>query len=92
MPDNSPDQVVATAALKANRVLISWDRDFNDQRFAQQRFATLSRIGLSGEGPTLGPALREHIEVVEFQFNRARDAHLQRMICFVKVGQVRFKL
>jgi len=32
MPDNSPDQVVATAALKAGRILVSWDKDFNDQR------------------------------------------------------------
>jgi len=91
MPDNSPDQVVATAALKAGRILVSWDKDFNDQRFAQERFATLSRIGLSGEGPTLKPALIEHIAVIEFQFFRAIDAHMPRMIAFARVGSVRFK-
>ncbi len=91
MAHDSPDQIVATAALKADRILISVDKDFNAQRFCQERFALLSRVGLSGDGLTLTPALKEHIDVIEFQFCRAIDTHMPRMIAFVRAGQVRFK-
>lgn len=47
MPANSADQVVAEAAMRANRVLIGWDKDFNHQRFLAPRFRQLSRIGFS---------------------------------------------
>ena len=42
-----PDQVVATAAMESGRVLVSWDKDFNHQRFQTARFATLNRIAFS---------------------------------------------
>ncbi len=46
MKMGSPDQIVAEAALRAGRVLMSWDKDFNDQRFRQPRFEHLMRVGL----------------------------------------------
>lgn len=87
--ENSPDPVVGMTALKAGRILVSWDRDFNGQRFQQERFGTLSRIGLSGPGPSLLPAIKEHIQIVEFQMSRIPKGG--RMIAHVQVGNVRFR-
>lgn len=91
MPHDSKDPVVATAAIKADRILVSWDKDFNSQRFAQPRFQTLSRIALSGAGPMLVDALKEHLELVEFQWERVQRKGAPRMIAHVQVGQIRFR-
>lgn len=32
MPADSPDHIVAAAAMSAGRILVSWDKDFNHQR------------------------------------------------------------
>lgn len=87
--EDSPDPVVAMTALKAGRILITQDRDFKAQRFQQGRFAQLSRIGISGDGPTLLPAVKEHIAVLEFQFQRIPRGG--RMVAHVQVGNVRFR-
>lgn len=87
--DDAPDPVVGMTALKAGRILVSWDRDFNSQRYQQDRFRTLSRIGLSGAGPTLLPAMKEHIEIVEFQMSRIPKGG--RMVAHVQVGNIRFR-
>lgn len=91
MPHNSPDPVVATAALKAGRILISQDKDFNSQRFAQPRFASLSRISLVGPGPTLVAALREHMHLIEAQWAHTQQTGAARMIVHVQVGQIRIR-
>ena len=44
MEPNTPDPIVARAAIEAERVLISWDKDFNHQRFMQPRFADLGPV------------------------------------------------
>ncbi|WP_226017901.1 DUF5615 family PIN-like protein [Novosphingobium sp. FKTRR1] len=89
IPPDSPDPLVGMTALKAGRILISWDKDFNGQRFQQDRFAQLSRVALSGHGPELLPAVKEHAEVIEFQLQRIpRNG---RMVVHVKIGQVRFR-
>jgi len=76
-------------SLLAERILVSWDKDFNSQAFRQPRFDRLSRLALSGSGPTLLPALKEHIKVVEFQFSGIpRNG---RMVAYVKAGSVRFR-
>ena len=89
IPDNSPDPVVGMTALKAGRILVSWDRDFNAQRFRQDRFAELSRISLSGAGPTLLPAVKEHIAVLEFQMPRVPAEG--RMVAQLQIGIIRFR-
>lgn len=90
IPDNSPDPVVAMTALQAGRILVSCDKDFNGQRFQQARFAQLSRIGLSGPGPTLLPAVKKHIDIVEFQLSRIpKDG---RVVAHVQFEQVRFRV
>lgn len=66
MPADSPDPVVAEAAMQAGRVLVSWDRDFNQQRFKKPRFASLSRIGFSCPEPLGAARLAVVISLVEF--------------------------
>jgi len=89
IPDNSPDPAVGMTALQAERILVSWDRDFNAQRFRQDRFAELSRVALCGVGPTLLNALKEHIEVLEFQMQRIPKGG--RMVAQMQLGIVRFR-
>lgn len=91
MPADSPDPVVATAALQAGRILVSQDKDFNDQRFAQARFAKLSRIALSGPGPSLVAALKEHMHLIEAQWDYKVRTGEVRMIVHIKVGQIRIR-
>jgi hypothetical protein len=90
LPEGSADPVVATAAMEDNRILLTWDKDFNDQRYQQGRFARLNRIGLSGEGPDLVVAFKRHIRVIEFQYGEAVRER-RRFVAFAKVDQVRFK-
>jgi hypothetical protein len=87
--DNSPDPVVGMTALQDGRILVTWDRDFNAQRFRQDRFAELSRISLCGAGPTLLPAMREHIAVLEFQMRRVPAGG--RMVAQIQLGMIRFR-
>lgn len=91
MPEDSPDAVVATAALKSGRILVSVDKDFNSQRFMQNRFEGLSRIALSGDGPTLLPAMKEHIETLEFRFELAERKKATGVVAHLKIGQLRFR-
>ena len=85
MEPNSPDPVVATAAMEAGRILVSWDKDFNHQRFLQQRFAALSRIGFSCPEPAGVQRLGEVIDLIEFVFERAAGLPLR-----IKIGRDRF--
>jgi hypothetical protein len=89
IPDDSPDPVVGMTALQDKRILVSWDRDFNAQRFRQDRFAELSRISLCGAGPTLLPAVKEHIAVLEFQMPRFPAGG--RMVAQLQLGIIRFR-
>lgn len=89
IPVDSTDPVVAMAALQAGCVLVSIDKDFNSQRFRQPRFSALSRLALSGDGPTLLPAVVEHIDVIEFQLGRVSDGG--RTVAHTKVGDIRFR-
>lgn len=91
IPANSPDPIVATTALKAGRILVSQDRDFNTQRFQQERFAGLSRIALSGPGPTLVDAMKQHIHLIESQWAHVQRTRAPRMIAHVRTGQIRFR-
>lgn len=84
MAIDSPDPVVATAAIQAGRVLISWDRDFNHQRFMKPRFAKLRRIGFSCPEPMGAMRLAEVIDLLEFSFRRAGDSLLRVKIAHDK--------
>ena len=91
IPADSPDQVVALTALKAGRILVTLDRDFNSQRFLQPRFASLSRISLSGQSHTVLGGIKEHIHLIEFQWQHVQQIGAARMIAHVKVGNCRFR-
>lgn len=90
IPADSPDPIVATTAMEAGRILVTQDKDFNSQRFQQERFARLSRIALSGESHTLLPALKEHLELIEFRWGQCQRSST-RMIAHVKLGQIRIR-
>jgi Domain of unknown function (DUF5615) len=89
IPDDSPDPVVGMTALQAKRILVTCDRDFNAQRFRQDRFSELSRISLCGTGPTLLSAMKEHMAVLEFQMPRRPAGG--RMVAQLQLGIIRFR-
>lgn len=91
MADNAPDQLIAMAALKADRILITQDKDFNVQRFQKPYMASLSRIALIGDGATLRAAMKEHIHLVEAQWAHKTQTGAARMIAHIQVGQIRFR-
>jgi predicted nuclease of predicted toxin-antitoxin system len=91
MADSAPDQLVAMAALRANRILITQDKDFNGQRFQKPYMAALSRISLVGEGKTLKAAMKEHIHLIEAQWMHKVQTGAVRMIVHVQVGQIKFR-
>lgn len=71
MAVDAPDPVVAKAAMEDERVLVSWDRDFNQQIFKSPRFARLSRLSMSVP-ETEGPArLGEVFDIIAFALRRA---------------------
>lgn len=72
MPADSPDQVVAMAAIDAGRILVSWDRDFGQQRFKQDRFDRLCLIGFSCPEPQGAARLLAVLDIVEFAFSRSK--------------------
>lgn len=89
IPDNSPDPVVGMTALQSDRILVTCDRDFNAQRFRQERFAELCLVSLCGPGPMLLPAIKEHIAVLEFQMPRKPAGG--RMVAQLQRGIIRFR-
>ena len=89
IPHNSPDPLVGITALQAERILVTWDKDFNSQAFRHERFDNLSRLSLSGGGATLLEAVKEHIDLLEFQFSRVPKCG--RMVAFIKLGNSRFR-
>jgi hypothetical protein len=89
IPHNSTDPAVGMTALQANRILVTWDKDFNSQTFRQARFDRLCRLSLSGDGPTLLLAVQEHVELLEFQFTRVPRGG--RVVAHIALGQIRFR-
>ncbi|MBL9045958.1 MAG: DUF5615 family PIN-like protein [Tabrizicola sp.] len=85
MPADSPDPVVALAAISAGRILLSWDRDFNDQRFMRDRFRLLSRIGFSCPYPEGATRLMEVIDLIEYAFARSKGAPVRIRVAKDKV-------
>jgi len=91
IPANSPDPAVAMTAMQAGRILLTQDKDFNDQRFGQDRFAKLSRIGITGPSHTLLPALKEYIHLIEAEWAH-REPRGRRMVASIKLGQSKFRV
>jgi hypothetical protein len=45
------DDEVALIAIREGRILVSWDRDFNHQRFQKPKYATLHRVAFACPEP-----------------------------------------
>lgn len=71
MPIDTKDPIIAEAAMQSGSILISWDKDFNHQRFLKSRYQDLNRIGFSCAEPDGAERLTEVIDLVEFAFGRA---------------------
>jgi hypothetical protein len=80
MAADAKDPVVAVAAIEAGRILVSWDRDFNHQRFQAPRFAGLSRIGMSCAEPEGAGRIEETIDLVEFAVVRSEGQPITILI------------
>lgn len=91
IPADSPDPVVATTAMESGRILVTQDKDFNSQRFQQDRFERLSRVSVSGPSHTLLAAMKEHIHLIEYQWEHMVGSGGKRIIAHVKVGQIRLR-
>ena len=87
MAKDAKDPVVAEAALTARRVLITWDRDFNHQRFMQPRHAQLSRIGFSCSEPEGASRIEALIEYVEFAYERAAGGRM-----LIRISRDKFQI
>lgn len=85
MATTASDPVLAVAAIQAGLILLSWDKDFNHQRFQAPRFLGLSRIGMSCPEFDGAKRLAETIDLVEFAFRRAAGTPLTILIGQKKV-------
>ena len=82
MAIDAPDPIVATAAIEAKRILVTWDRDFHQQRFKKPRFSQLSWIGFSCPEPEGAVRLRALLDLIEFAIARAGSAPVE-----IRVGR-----
>jgi hypothetical protein len=73
MAVDTTDPIVARAAIEDHRVLVSWDRDFNQQRFMAPRFAQLSRLSMSGPEMDGAQRLISVFDLVAFALRRAGE-------------------
>lgn len=87
MAIDAKDPVVAAAAINDDRILISWDRDFNQQRFMQPRFSDLSRISMSGSEVHGAARMEEIFDIILFAFSRANGTPLT-----IRVGPSKIQL
>lgn len=76
MAVDTKDPIVAKAAIRDGRLLVSWDRDFNQQRFLAPRFAELSRLSMSGPEMEGAARIMAVFDIVEFALRRAGGAPL----------------
>lgn len=85
MAIDTKDPIVAEAAIQAGQILVSWDKDFNHQRYRKPRFHALSRIGFCCPEPDGAERLEEVIDLVEFSFERADGSPIAVIIAPDKV-------
>jgi hypothetical protein len=91
----SPDQVVATAAVQDDRILVSHDRDMRridriEARGARDRYRNLNRLLLSCEEPRAAERVRAFMSVVQADFDYLPDGSHERM--FFDIGDRRARI
>jgi hypothetical protein len=72
MAVDTTDPIVARAAIEGDRILVSWDRDFNQQRFMAPRFAELNRLSMSGPEMDGAARLEQIFDLVSDSIRRPR--------------------
>ena len=85
MAVDTKDPIVAEAAMQDSRVLLSWDKDFNQQKFRKERYKSLSRIAFCCPEPDDKKRISELIDLVEFAFLRAASSPVVLVIASDKV-------
>lgn len=68
--ENAKDPVVAKFAIEHKRILVSWDRDFGQQRFMAPRFEGLARIGFSCPEPLAVDRIRQVGDLLNYLISR----------------------
>lgn len=58
--------------MEAKRILVSWDKDFNHQRFLAPRYESLSRVGFSCSEPEGATRLATVLDLFEYVIKRAK--------------------
>ena len=91
MAVDSPDLIVALAAMNAGRVLVSWDKDFNAQRFQQERFARLVRLAFSCPEPDAVARLGEEVDALELEWSKALKRENPRFVFSIGPDQMRIR-
>lgn len=91
MATGSPDHLVAQTAMGDGRILVSWDRDFNDQRFRTAGYRTLSRLAFNCEPAASVGRLKAVIDLIEFEWASRRTKRLGRMIAHIGADTVRLR-
>jgi Domain of unknown function (DUF5615) len=87
MAVDTKDPIVATAAMESSRILVSWDRDFKEQRFKGLRYAQLSRLSMSGPEMYGANRLETVFDIVIFALQRANGSPLT-----IAVGAARVQI
>lgn len=91
----SPDPLVATAAVRMDRILVSIDRDMRRiERFVSQgdqdRFPTLSRLMLCCIERSAAERVRLFMPVIEAEFHRVQALEDRRL--FFEIGNRRVRI
>ena len=87
----SPDPIVAEAAMRSGRILISWDKDFNAQRFLAPRYALLSRLAFSCRPDIAVERLKQEIDLIEREWLSATTRRAGRMIVHIGRQDIRIR-
>ena len=91
MAVDSPDLIVAMAAVTSGQVLVSWDKDFNAQRFQQVRFEKLTRLAFSCAEPEAVARLEEEIDALELEWAKAQKRENPRFVFSIGRDQMRIR-
>ena len=82
---DAEDQLVATAAVEQDRILVSHDRDMKRiQRYLsakhRERYTNLNRVMLQCPEPVAADRLRDVHTLVQFEFDRSQELETPMLI------------
>lgn len=85
---DASDHVVAVTAITSHRILVTWDKDFNQQKYESPRYAKLMIIGLSLPAPMAVERLKATIKLTEWILKNPIEGKPIRM----RIGRDRIRL